>query len=65
MECPRCGAEMVERRGLTTVWYCSSAECGYCIEDINLAGAARRLADQSPPHDEASDHGRRRRPHPA
>jgi hypothetical protein len=36
---------MVAREGLRKVYYCS-LECGVCIEDLNLAGAARRLAGE-------------------
>lgn len=56
MNCPNCGAEMAERPGLTKVWYCS-VECGYCIEDINLEGAAHRLAREDAADRKESRHG--------
>lgn len=49
MRCPQCGSEMVVREGLRKVYYCS-AECGLCIEDINLGGAAHRLAGDAGIH---------------
>ncbi len=41
--CPLCGSPLECREDALAVW-CCSPECGACFRDLNLAGAARRLA---------------------
>jgi ribosomal protein L37AE/L43A len=55
--CPTCGSELVRHESLISVWYCSTG-CGQCFQDLNLSGAASRIAGAVPPQARASSDAR-------
>lgn len=42
-QCPVCGDKLECETGPISEWCCSGT-CGRCFRDVNLGGAARRLA---------------------
>lgn len=54
--CPLCGSELACEDGLLT-WRCCSPECGACFQDVNLGGAARRIAAGAPDKERRTNSG--------